>query len=243
MYSGEDSDSKMKWRFEELPSSKQKYLQDIFSGAALPPLYSDIIAKSVFSADVHPDRLNFLLQGITKDDTIDVLSSASNEAFRKSLRSKGIITDIPSWLKDKRFVDLEVQKTAQEFIFTRGDLYASSMLLLQYSVDPGQAKEDLHYQNVKEALLVILMADSPKVFHKFDKTSGRYIHRFTHMTADSNLSYPRKAKVIYVQLDKCLEQFRHGTNAESVDNKPDKLQTWLSMIADVNDQMVSEAAR
>ncbi len=48
------------------------------TGKVLPPLYSDVIAKAVFSADVHPDRLNFLMRGIAKDPTINVRSSAVN---------------------------------------------------------------------------------------------------------------------------------------------------------------------
>ena len=47
--------------------------------------------------------------------------------------------------------------------------------------------------------------------------------------------------MIYVQLDKCLEQFRAGQNSEAEDGKPDELQLWLAMIADVNDGKVSEA--
>lgn len=79
-----------------LPEEVQQNLQDIFEGKILPPLYSDVIAKTIFNADTHPDRLNFLLRGIAKDDTIDVRSSATNEAIRPSAQSKGIVTDIPS---------------------------------------------------------------------------------------------------------------------------------------------------
>ena len=127
--------------FDQLSSHDQQVLQRIFDGTDLPPLYSDTIAKRVFSADVHPDRLNFLLQNIARDDTIDVRSSASNEALRQSAGSKGMVYDIPSWLRDGRLSDLEFQSAAQNFIFTRVELYASSMLLLQYSVSNGQADD------------------------------------------------------------------------------------------------------
>lgn len=42
-------------------------------------------------------------------------------------------------------------------------------------------------------------------------------------------------KCVSIQLNKCLEQFKKGYNAESADNLPDELQIWLSMIADIND--------
>ena len=67
------------------------------------------------------------------------------------------------------------------------------------------------------------------------------IHRFAERVADTGLSYPAKARIIYVQLDKCLKQFKAGKNAESADGKPDKLQRWLAMIADANDAKVSDA--
>ena len=65
---------------------------------------------------------------------------------------------------------------------------------------------------------------------------------FTRKNADSGFSGPSKANVIIVQLDKCLAQFKAGRNAEATDGKPDKLQTWLSMIAAPNDAQVSAAA-
>ena len=227
---------------EGLPEKVQEQIRAILSGAALPPLYSDIIAKRIFNPDVHPDRLNFLMRSISKDDTIEVSSSAGNESFKQSLHAKSMITDIPSWLKDQRITDMEMQKVKQDFIFTRVDLYASEMLLLQYSVTEGQAKGDLDYTDMKEAVIIVLMVESPTVFVQYDKECDRYIHRFTKITADTGLSYPTKAKIIYVQLDKCLMQYRQGINAEAEDGKPDELQLWLAMITDVNDAIVSTAA-
>ena len=153
-----------------------------------------------------------------------------------------MISDIPSWLKDGRVSDLEMQKIKQNFIFTRVELYASDMLLLQYSVTEGQAKNNLDYTGVKDALIIVLMVESPKAFTEYDIKCDNYIHRFIQMKADSGLSYPMKAKMIYVQLDKCLRQYKAGMNAEAADGNQDELQLWLSMIADVNDEKVTEAA-
>lgn len=227
---------------EELPVSEQQNIRDIIEGKIVPPLYADAIAKRIFNPDVHANRLNFLMRSIAKDSTIDVASSAGNESFKQSLHSKSMISDIPSWLRDGRAGNVEIQKVKQDFIFTRVELYASDMLLLQYSVTEGQAKSDLDYESVKEAIIIVLMVESPKAFKDFDRKSENYIHRFTEMRADTGLSYPTKAKMIYVQLDKCLEQFRAGKNAEAEDGKPDALQLWLSMIADVNDELVSAEA-
>lgn len=227
---------------DELPENEQKSMQDIIEGKVIPPLYADAIAKRLFDPDVHSDRLNFLMRNIAKDTSIDVASSAGNESYKQSLHSKSMISDIPSWLRDGRAGNIEIQKVKQDFIFTRIELYASDMLLLQYSVTEGQTKGDLDYSDVNEAIIIVLMVESPKAFKEFDRQSENYIHRFTHMTADTGLTYPSKAKIIYVQLDKCLEQFKKGQNAESETGKPDALQLWLAMIADANDAMVSAEA-
>ena len=59
----------------ELPLSDQLFIQNIIDGKAIPPLYSDVVAKRIFNPDVHPDRLNFLMRRIAQDDTINVASS------------------------------------------------------------------------------------------------------------------------------------------------------------------------
>ena len=227
---------------EQLPLNEQKNIRAIIDGNAIPPLYMDPIAKKLLNPDVHPDRLNFLMRSISKDSTIDVASSAANENFKQSAKSKCMVSDIPSWLRDGRAGNVEIQKAKQDFIFTRIELYATDMLLLQYSVTEGQAKGEIDYSNVNEAIIIVLIVESPKAFKDFDRESDKYIHRFMRMTADTGLSYPTKAKMIYVQLDKCLKQFRAGSNAEADDGKPDALQLWLSMIADVNDEKVSTKA-
>ena len=126
-----------------------------------------------------------------------------------------MITDVPSWLKGGRLSDFEMQGVAQDFIFTRTDLYASDMLLLKYSIEEGQSKSEAKDKNVKDVVVIILMVKSPKVFKDF--ISDRYIHRFGYMTADSGLTYKSKATTIYVQLDKCLEQYKKGENGEGTD--------------------------
>ena len=182
------------------------------------------------------------MRNIAKDPSIEVASGAGNESFKQSLHAKSMISDIPSWLRDGRAGNVEIQKVKQDFIFTRVELYASDMLLLQYSVTEGWAKSELDYLNVKEAILIVLMVESPKAFKEFDEKCEKYIHRFTEMKADTGLSYPTKAKMIYVQLDKCLEQYRRNFSGETEDGKPDVLQLWLSMIADVNDEKVKLAS-
>ena len=79
------------------------------------------------------------------------------------------------------------------------------------------------------------MVKSPKVFDSYK--GEHYIHRFRDRVADTGLRYESKVKTVYVQLDKCLEQFKRGVNAEG----DDRLQLLLAMIADANDEQVMKA--
>ena len=149
---------------DNLTQEDQEFIRRIDSGELMPPLYSDVIAKRIFNPDVHPERLNFLMRNIARDDTIDVRSSLSNESFKQSLSSKAMILDIPAWLKDNRIADLEMQKAAQAYIFTRAELYSSDLLLLQYSAHAGQAKSGVGYENLDEVLVMIFMTEILKAF-------------------------------------------------------------------------------
>ena len=219
-----------------------EYVNQIKRGEALPPLYSDVISKRIFSPELHPERLEFLLKAILRDDSIVISSSRLQEAYRRSQYGKNIIMDNPALLLDDRSVDTEFQKQAQAYALIRGEIYSANALMLQYSVEKGHKKKEISYSNVKGAIMVFLLLDSPEPFREFDKQSARYIHRFDQMQADSGLTYKPLASTIYVQLDKCLAQFLNGENAENSENQPDELQLWLAMIADANDPVVRRKA-
>lgn len=224
--------------YEEAMVRTSYYLNDIIQGKKLPPLYSDVIAKIIFDPDKHPDRLEFLLRAITGDDTIRVDKSSRNEGSRKSEQSKGMIFDIPVWLMDRRLANMEFQKSAQNYILKRGEIYSSDLLLIEYSAEKGHKKGEVSFDNVASVIVLVLLVESPQMFLDYDRYSDHYIHRFEKMTADSGLSYDPLVKIIYIQLDKCLRQLRRGYNAEEAHGKPDELQLWLSSIADINDYCV-----
>lgn len=218
-----------------LSEEDRKHYQEVVSGIRLPDLHTDIVAKAIFDPNAYPDRVNYLIRKIMKDDTLAVNESFVNEGYRQSVSAKKVIFDIPFKLVTKTAADIEFQKIAQEFIFNRADIYGSDILLMQYSADPGQSKSEVDYNNVKDVLMIILMKESPKIFQSFQ--TEHYIHRFVERQADSGLSYTPLVKTVYIELDKCLTQFLKGTNGEP-DNE---LQLLLSEIADINNPQVSNA--
>ena len=220
-------------------------IAEVLDGRKLPSLLSDTIAKRVFSADSHKERLAYLLKNVVQDDSIEVEGSYTNEGLMQSKDSKKIIFDEPARLKDGRHSDTEFQISLQDYIFRRSELYASDMLLFSYSVEEGQKKSNVSYLNTAGVLLVVLMKNSTKELKEFNKTSERYIHRFTDRTADSGLSFPSMMTIVFVQLDECLAQFKEGRNGE-VDNngnRLDELQILLSLVADINDEKVLKSAK
>ena len=232
----EDEDKNFLIRFlskiMDVDSSNE--VNDILSGKKLPSLYYDIISKKIFDPDEHPERLSRLLKMITNDN-VEVLSSFKNEGFRQSIDGKKVVFDIPSKLVDLRVADLEVQVSPQDFIFERGDIYSSDLLLMQYSVQPEQDKSELNYKNVNGTLLIVLMRKSPRIFKEFK--SNNYVHRFVKRTADTGLTYSPLSQIIYVEMDKCLEQL-----CENIDGENNKeLQLLISMIADINNPKVMSA--
>ena len=207
----------------------------ILSGERLPDLYSDSVVKHAFSPDRHPERLNYLLSHIMRDPSIMVDKSAANEGLQHGRYAKKIITDIPAWLKDGRLSDLEMQAAAQEFIFNRADIYASDMLLIQYSADEDQPKSEVDYDGIRDVILVVLMRHSPHVFA--NAGTGQYIHKITEITTDTGIRFVPLRKLAFVQLDKALDIFLQGTPDPYGDLGLLKL---LAFIADVNDNRVKE---
>ena len=89
------------------------------------------------------------MQRVMQDPSIKSRGSAANELPLETKNAKRTITDLSSWLTDKRFASLEIQQIAQEFSYERYDLYTSRMFLLQYAVEEGMKKGEVSYENIK----------------------------------------------------------------------------------------------
>jgi hypothetical protein len=219
-----------------LDEHEKQELIAVFRGEKTPSITSDVIAKHVLSPDVYPERLDYILQRVMNDKELEVAHSASNEGQLQNLYSKKVITDIPAWLKDHRLSDLEIQVAAQEYIFGRTEIYASNMLMIQYSVWKGHHKGEISYSNIDGVIIVVLMKNSPKVFSEFE--SKRYIHRITRAYADSGMEFDVLRKMAFVQLDKALDEFINDTYEDDEDLE---LLQFLAMMADPNNVKVRQS--
>ena len=212
------------------PKRVVEEIKAIETGERLPELYSDYAFKKQFDADVHRDRLTKLLQMIF-GFSLEVVSSLKNEAVLTTIYSKKSILDILAKLSNNAVSNIEMQVVAQEFITKRIDVYCSDVILMQYSVQEGQKKEGFDFNKIEKTYVAVLMKESPKLF----RDNKSYIHRKLSIT-DTGIELPSLEEVVYLELDKCLEQFKEGKIAAS----QEELATWLSAIAEVNDSFVRD---
>ncbi len=218
--------------------SREDY-RKVLAGERLPDLMADVIAKKIFHPQEHPDRLEYLLRQVANDDSIVIDREAMNEGYTQSVVSKKLIFDLTAWLSDGRISGTEFQKLAQDFIMERTEIYVSDLLLMQYSAKQNRPKSETGYENVKGVLQVVLMKHSPDFFNQ-PEVGERYIHRFSEAVSDSGLVYREPIKkTVFVQLDKCFEQFLAGRDGEN--NPP--LQVLLAALYNVNDALVQEKAQ
>ena len=221
----------------KIPDDLRLLMLSILDGNALVPLTTDIMAKNIFSPDIHPDRFDFLLQRIMQDTSLASDGSATNEPPLDGEEAKRLIFDLTAWLRDNRYADIEFQQVAQEFIFNRVDLHSSRILMLQYSA-AKKHKSEVSADNVNGAIVIVLMKDSPDIFKNYK--SSRYIHRIKCAVSDTGMEFPLLRQIAFVQLDKALEQFITKTYNEDEDLE---LLALLAMIADINNRQVYDSAK
>lgn len=217
-----------------LSEQAKEELLAIIQGKLLPQLYMDVIAKQILNPDIYPDRLKLLIQGVVKDTSIEIDGSFSNEGIIESIDSKKIVFDIPARLSDGKLAIVEIQVVAQDFLPERMEIYAANALSKQYRVAKGEKKSNYSYHDVKGVIVIVLMAKSPMIFQDYE--SKHYIHRTMNDKTDSGMELNVRQRIVYVQLDKCLEQLKNGEDGEN----NAKLQIFLSAIADINNEIVKK---
>ena len=83
--------------------------------------------------------------------------------------------------------------------------------------------------------MIVLMVKSPRSFKEYE--SKRYIHRFTKAVADSGIEFRLLSQMIFVQLDKALEQYLDDSYNDDEDVELLKL---FAMIADINNEKLAD---
>lgn len=224
-------------RYQELkqlvPAEIREKFEQMEAGLRLPDMTADLPFKRIYDAEVHPERISYLLQLIFGEE-FTVSGSVREEMLGTSIYSKKSILDVLARLSNQGIADVEMQVVAQEFIVQRSELYAADMIVMQYSARKNQLKSEITYLDVPVSYIVILMKESPKIF----ANNPHFIHHKVEQT-DTGVNLPTLSKIAYVELDKCLEQMKTGKCSE--ENR--ELCQLLAFMADVNSDYANDIAR
>ncbi|MDD3218049.1 MAG: PD-(D/E)XK nuclease family transposase [Lachnospiraceae bacterium] len=154
-------------RYQELkqlvPAEIREKFEQMEAGLRLPDMTADLPFKRIYDAEVHPERISYLLQLIFGEE-FTVSGSVREEMLGTSIYSKKSILDVLARLSNQGIADVEMQVVAQEFIVQRSELYAADMIVMQYSARKNQLKSEITYLDVPVSYIVILMKESPKIF-------------------------------------------------------------------------------
>ena len=210
---------------QSLPPKLKEEMEAIEQGEQLPELCSDISFKHIFNPDIHKERFNKFVR-LFWPDIPDVTGSTGTEIAKSSVYSKKTILDVIGRLYNNGIASLEMQKTAQEFISTRVEVYASDLLVLQYSVNANEKKSDMDFTKVPDTYMLIIMKESPSMFAE----NPAILHRKKIIT-DTGIELSSPVKVVYIEADKCYNFFKvNGRYPAGLE----EIGPWMSAISDVN---------
>lgn len=98
----------------------------------------------------------------------------------------------------------------------------------------GEKKFDMDFSEIPMTYGVVFMKESPSLF----KNSESFIHYKKDVT-DTGIALPMLAKIVYIELDKCLYMLQENTCPE----KYKELGFWLAFMADVNSEYAINLAK
>lgn len=207
-----------------MPQRIREEFDQIEAGKRLPELYYDLPFKKAFHPDLHPDRVTKIFQLIFHQELV-ALGSLNTAAPKVSIYSKNTILDNLARMSDEGIFDMEMQRKAQEFITERMDVYVSDLIMLQYSVEKGNKKSEMSFPDIPTTYAVVFMKESPSRF----QSNPKFIHYRKNET-DTGVQLSDLSKVVYIELDKCLNQIlEHRCPPEL-----EELGCFLAFLADVN---------
>ncbi len=153
------------------------------------------------------------------------------EMLKRSIYTKGMITDIPSHVNERDVSNVEMQVFAQNFICQRMEIYAAEYIISQYTKEKEKNKNlsgfngRIDAQNIGDVYMCALMKESPKLF----KDNPDFLHRSRTIT-DSGIEIPDISHIVYDELDKAKKLYLN----KGYTKKNREACFLMAFIADVN---------
>ena len=147
------------------------------------------------------------------------------EGSQISERGSFIIADIIACLEDGSIINVEIQKVGYQFPGQRCSCYTANMIMRQYNYLKNKNVK-FSYQNMKPVHLIVLMENSPEIFH----TTNQHIHH-KQTSFDTGISLDLLDNITFISLD---------TFENVVQNVSNRQDAWLKFLTtDKPDEIVS----
>lgn len=179
----------------------------------------DAFFKRIFDPEQYPERMIKFLSLLLGRKVVSV-KTIKNESPLVMDDSSLMVFDITVVLEDGTMVNVEIQKYGYKFPGQRAACYSSDLILRQYQAmkknDP-----DAVYNRLCSTYTIILMEESPAVFHQHPDL---YIHHFTQKS-DTGLDLPLLQEYLFIPLDifcKCVQD-------KDISNR-NELEAWFTFL-------------
>ena len=209
--------------FRQLSSEQKQPLLNFFMGKSSLLITYDKFFREIFSPELHPERLESFLTAIMGEE-VKIKDTIEREGHSFTEDSSLVIMDLLVEIGGKRIVNIEMQKVGLYFPGERSEVYASDLIMRQYTRIKNEKGKKFKYSDMPQVYVIILMDKSAREFSA-EKVCDHYIHK-RQVNYDSGASLRSLQNITYITLD----TFREKLQNEGIQSLQD---AWLTFFSSV----------
>ena len=214
----EDAESQAS--FERLFPNEQEALLQFCIGNRNLNISYDPFFRSIYNPERHPGRLDRFLSCVL-GQPVKVHAILPREGVRLSAESSLMIMDVLVELSDGSLINIEMQRIGYHFPIERTFCYGADLLVRQYDRIRAQLDKKFTYQDMKPVYVIVLMEQSPAIFHR---NPGTFLHH-SEFQLNSGIKIRDLLNFIYIPLDFFLKMPH---------NELTELEAWLYFLSSDN---------
>ena len=209
--------------FRQLSSEQKQPLLNFFMGKSSLLITYDKFFREIFSPELHPERLESFLTAIMGEE-VKIKDTIEREGHSFSEDSSLVIMDLLVEIGGKRIVNIEMQKIGLYFPGERSEVYASDLIMRQYTRIKNEKGNKFKYSDMPQVYVIILMDKSSREF-SVENVCDHYIHK-RQVNYDSGADLRSLQNITYITLD----TFRNKLQNEGIQSLQD---AWLTFFSSV----------
>ncbi|MBD8916536.1 MAG: hypothetical protein EGR77_11305 [Pseudobutyrivibrio sp.] len=210
--------------FNLMDKMYQKKLLHFIQGNSGLAITYDRVFRPVMMPNDSTERLEAFLSAIL-GEAIYIKNILPREGSQISEKGSFIIADIIASLENGSIINVEIQKIGYMFPGERCSCYTADMIMRQYNYLKHQ-NPNFSYQDMKPVYLIVLMENSPEIFH----STRQYIHRM-QTSFDTGISLNLLDNITLISLD---------TFENVVQNISSRQDAWLKFLTTDNPNEIIE---